>query len=381
MTAAPVVVALAASDAVVEFLAAGGVEVVTLPRLERPVDDMAADLRRTHVDRIAGVVAVSDETVAHAALLNAALGTPGTSPASVALAGDKLAMRSRLAEAGASTIRWAPVASESDVRAVVDELGPVIVKPSEGSASRHVFRVGAAADAVMDALGPLLSRESGWIAEEFLDGPEISVESLSWAGRHDVLAITAKETGPGFVELGHRVPAALPNHLAAEVCTLVAQVLDTLGLDHVVSHTELILTASGPRLVETHPRIGGDRIGRLVELVTGRHPLTSLAHALSGRAPKRQAHDRGSGPGAAAIAFLVAPPGTITAVRGADVAARSRGVVETRLSAVVGDTVGPLTSSADRCGHVIAVARESGEAADLARAAADVIRIETVPAG
>jgi biotin carboxylase len=330
---------------------------------------------------LAGVVAVSDATVADAALLSAALGTPGPSLSSVTLAGDKRAMRDRLEVAGLPNVRWAGVTSLDDVRAVADEVGSVIVKPSEGSASRHVFRVDRGDDAVLEQLAAVIDDEPGWIAEQFLVGPEISVEALSWGGTHHVLAITDKETGPGFVELGHRVPATLTADLTGSVHGLVRDVLDALGFDHVISHTELILTPQGPRVVETHPRMGGDRIGRLVELATGRHPLTSLARALSGRPPTDPAGERGRHRTlAAAIAFVTAPAGTVTAVEGADDAAGSEGVAEARVTVDVGHTVAPVRSSSDRCGHVIATAPDARRAAVLARAAADRIRIETAPA-
>lgn len=375
MDSPPVVVALAASDAVVEFLAGAGVQVVSLPASDRLVEEVAADLIAAYGKSLAGVVAVSDATVALAADLNAALGTPGPSAAAVALAGDKVAMRTRLAETGISTVRWAAVRADTDLRGLVAELGPVIVKPSNGSASRHVFRVdGADDDAVLAEISVSLAHEAAWIAEEFLKGAEISVETLSWAGQHHVLAITAKETGPGFVEFGHHVPAELPGEVVDEIGTMVAGVLDALGIDDTVGHTEFILTDQGPRVVETHPRMGGDRIGRLVELVTARHPLTALASALAGDGFRVLPSS-----GGAAIRFLSAEPGTVDEIGGADAAAQGAGVVEVNLEVALGDMVAPLRSSEDRCGHVIATAPDAHTATERARAAASRIRIVTSP--
>lgn len=375
MDSRPVIVALAATDAVVEFLAGAGVRVVSLPASDQPAEELAADLVAAYGEALAGVVAVSDATVALAATLSSALGTPGPSVASVALAGDKIAMRTRLAESGISTVRWAAVRSETDLRWLVADLGPVIVKPSNGSASRHVFRVdGADDDAVLAEISVALAHEAAWIAEEFLDGPEISVETLSWAGQHHVLAITAKETGPGFVEIGHHVPAELPGEVVDEVGTMVVAVLDALGIDHTVGHTEFILTDQGPRVVETHPRMGGDRIGRLVELVTTRHPLAALATALAGDEFRVL-----PGTGGAAIRFLSAEPGTVEQIGGDDAAAQDSGVVEVNLAIALGDVVAPLRSSADRCGHVIATAPDAHAATERARAAAARIRIVTGP--
>ncbi|MGH3329720.1 MAG: hypothetical protein ACRDPJ_00315, partial [Nocardioidaceae bacterium] len=56
------------------------------------------------------------------------------------------------------------------------------------------------------AVGDLAFADSfdEFLMEEFLDGPEISVETLTFDRRHVVVAVTDKETGgPGFVEIGH----------------------------------------------------------------------------------------------------------------------------------------------------------------------------------
>lgn len=51
----------------------------------------------------------------------------------------------------------------------------------------------------------------GIIAEKFIEGPEVSVEAISWDGQHTILGVTDKITTgyPGFVETGHSMPSAL----------------------------------------------------------------------------------------------------------------------------------------------------------------------------
>jgi biotin carboxylase len=55
------------------------------------------------------------------------------------------------------------------------------------------------------------SADRGVVIEEFVEGPEFSVEILVWNGEPRVLAVTDKVTtgSPNFVETGHSQPTAL----------------------------------------------------------------------------------------------------------------------------------------------------------------------------
>jgi len=59
------------------------------------------------------------------------------------------------------------------------------------------------------------SFENKAVIEEFIDGVEVSVESISWQGKHYVLAITDKITTkePYFVELEHHQPSLIEDDL------------------------------------------------------------------------------------------------------------------------------------------------------------------------
>src|SRR5690606_35094068 len=113
------------------------------------------------------------------------------------------------------------------------------------------------------------------LLEEVLWGTEISVEAVTVAGRTTVVAITDKSVAgpPAFVESGHMVPARLDPRVTAEVEAFTVAALDAIGFTHGVSHTEVMVTEDGPRLVEINPRQGGGHIFELVELVTGTNTL------------------------------------------------------------------------------------------------------------
>ena len=111
------------------------------------------------------------------------------------------------------------------------------------------------------------------IVEEFIEGDEISVECISWQGKHYLLAITDKMTtgAPHFVELQHHQPGNFSAAMQRKIETATFQNLDALGISFGASHSEFKITVDGEIFaIETGARMGGDFIGsHLVPLSTG----------------------------------------------------------------------------------------------------------------
>jgi len=208
------------------------------------------------------------------------------------------------------------------------------------------------------------------LVEEFLDGPEISVETLSDPAGHHVVAVTEKFVGPGFVETGHLVPARIPAADRERAARLAVDTLVAVGLVEGPAHTEIRLTSRGPRVVESHSRPGGDHIDDLVRLACGVDLIRAAVAVALGLSPELAP---GPGTGAAAIGYVVPPPGRVTSLAPLDPPEPGTTTV---LTARVGDVVPPLRRSADRvCGYVIAQAPDAERAA---RACAEAVRRVTV---
>lgn len=110
------------------------------------------------------------------------------------------------------------------------------------------------------------------LAEEFLSGHEVSVEGFSQDGVHSVVAVTDKllgEGGSGFIEAGHSVPARVDEAIRQGIVDLTGRLLDAVGLVEGPSHTEIMITDAGLRIIESHNRAGGDNIPELVRLAYG----------------------------------------------------------------------------------------------------------------
>lgn len=186
---------------------------------------------------------------------------------------DKYRMRSCFVEYGIPGPRFVLFVPEQ--RQELDGFTyPVIVKPTDRSGSLGVEKVEKREElqeAVERARQEAFSGEV--IIEEFVKGREISVEAISWQGKHYILAITDKVTtgAPFFVELEHHQPSSLPAEIQEKVRDIVLKALSALHIGFGASHSELKIDAGGRiKVIEIGARMGGDFIGSdLVHLSTG----------------------------------------------------------------------------------------------------------------
>ncbi|WP_328884288.1 ATP-grasp domain-containing protein [Streptomyces sp. NBC_00299] len=327
------------------------------------LDALLPEVERLHsVLGFDGVVTSCDYYLPTVARIAGRLGLPGPGPEAVENACRKDATRRVLADAGLPGPRFAVHEEWADLARAAQEIGyPLVVKPVDLCAGMFVRRVddeGQLAEAVralsafpVNARGQ--RRTPAVLLEELLDGPEVSVETVSYAGAVHMVGVTDKSIGaaPAFVETGHMFPAALSlaDIEAAEQTTLGA--LKALGLtDGVVAHTEIKLTSVGPRVVEVNPRPAGNRITELVRHVTGIDLAAACVDVALGRRPDLRRTDTGLR--SAAIGFLVPErAGTLEALDGHQLTDLP-GVLEVQL-AEPGKVVKAAGSNNEYLGHVM----------------------------
>ncbi|MEV6998058.1 ATP-grasp domain-containing protein [Streptomyces sp. NPDC093982] len=327
------------------------------------LDALLPEVERLHsVLGFDGVITSCDYYLPTVARIAGRLGLPGPGPEAVENACRKDATRRVLADAGLPGPRFAVHEEWADLARAAQEIGyPLVVKPVDLCAGMFVRRVddeGQLGEAVralsafpVNARGQ--RRTPAVLLEELLDGPEVSVETVSYAGAVRMVGVTDKSIGaaPAFVETGHMFPAALSlaDIEAAEQTTLGA--LKALGLtDGVVAHTEIKLTSAGPRVVEVNPRPAGNRITELVRHVTGIDLAAACVDVALGRRPDLRRTDTGLR--SAAIGFLVPErAGTLETLDGHQLADLP-GVLEVQL-AEPGKVVKAAGSNNEYLGHVM----------------------------
>ena len=219
-----------------------------------------------------------------------ALGKPCNPPITDRIATNKFAMREALAAAGVPCPGFRAVDGVPAEADLADLRYPLIVKPTDRSGSRGIYKVRDYAElcrAVPAAIEPSFEKRA--VIEEFLEGEEFSCESVSFAGEHHFLALTKKHTtgAPHFIETGHDEPADLPPETQAAIFGHIRRGLDALHIETGAAHAEFMLRPDGGvRLVEIGARMGGDCIGSdLVYLSTGIDFVGAVIAAACGEAP------------------------------------------------------------------------------------------------
>lgn len=266
--------------------------------IEADLDDweaVEAALRRQHARRpVDAVLSVRDSYVPLAAYLAERLEVRGLALRAALNCHDKSRMRSALHGAGLPNPRYAVVSDPQETSGVAAAVGfPAMVKLARGAGGAGV-RLCHDGQELQAAVTELSERRPGvdLVVEEFLDGPEYAVQTVTVDGRTEVLSVLAEHVGPPprFAETGYDFPAGLAAADETALLSLVVSSLDVLGMDNGIAHVQARLTAEGPRIVEVNPRPPGGMLSRVSEVVSGVSLLEAAVCAALGRpVPRRPA--------------------------------------------------------------------------------------------
>jgi len=206
---------------------------------------------------------------------------------------DKARQRERFRAEGVPSARFHLAGTMAEAVAAAETIGyPVVVKPRGRAASVAVQIVRSEAE-LRAAFDFARSSENVSIAdglvlvEEFLVGEEISVDCWVLDGRVEPYVIALKRTDypPFFEEVAHVAGKVLDSETEAAVRDVVIRANNALGIDRTVTHTELMLTADGPKVIEVNGRLGGELIPRLAEIAI---PGLSIGDVLGAVATGRE---------------------------------------------------------------------------------------------
>ncbi|MFE1197248.1 ATP-grasp domain-containing protein [Streptomyces olivaceoviridis] len=240
---------------------------------------------------LTGVFTWTEWYLVSVARLARQLGLPTNAPEVMQACRNKATSRALFARHGVPSAASVSVRTVAEAEAAAGRIGyPAVLKPAAHAASIGVIRADtpeqltAAYEFADKAAGQ--GREStSVLVEEYLDGPEVSVECVTYRGETTVVAVTRKTVSdpPYFEELAHSVDAGDP--LLHVVAPAARAAVRALGITAGVSHVEMRLVDGRPRLVEVNGRIAGDMIGHLVQLATGIDLPRAAADIACDRAP------------------------------------------------------------------------------------------------
>jgi biotin carboxylase len=260
-----------------------------------PYDAAAMVAAARSLPAVDGVLCWDELKMLTSAALAGELGLPGGDPGMIERCRDKHLTRTALAAAGVPQPASRAVTSVDDALRAADAIGyPVVVKPRALGASLGVTGVRGPEDVLAAyelARGVTEDgvpyHEAGVLVEEWLDGPEISVDCVCVGGRVTPLFAARKISGfpPYFEEVGHWVDGADPLQNDPTLATVLRAAHEALGFTDGCTHTELRLMPDGPKIIEVNCRLGGDLIPYLGLLATGIDPGRAAVEVACGRQP------------------------------------------------------------------------------------------------
>jgi biotin carboxylase len=295
------------------------------------------------------------------------------SAATAALATNKQRQRAALEAAGV------PQPSSRVLSGLEEGLPvPCVVKAPDRQGQRGLALVRSAEElrpAIESAIDA--SRNGSCLVEEWVDGPELTVNAFSVDGRFSPLTVTDRLTAesPAFgVALAHVWPS---EHDTAAVVAAAERAVAALGIRHGPSYTQVRLGSAGPRVVEVAARLGGGHDAELCAAALG-VDLNGLAiaAALGEPIPPIEPRPRGG----ACVRFVVAPAGMLESLGGLERAAAVEGVRWARFYRNAGYVFVPLRRGADRAGAVLATGADAAEALERADRAIACLRFATADA-
>ena len=328
-------------------------------------EKMLALARAEKIDAV--IHPCSEVSMAVMGRINDELGLSGIGRETALKATNKHLMREAFKAYGAPSPRsWCTTSADEAWKIFRDSMRTAaILKPSRNSGSRGIAKVTRALSetSFKNLYGRALkeSRDASVMIEQFIEGPEFSVEIIVWQGVPHVLSVTDKKTtgAPYFVELGHNQPSLFPEETVKAVAEAACSGVKALGLDSCAAHAEVKVQNGEPFLMEIGARLGGDFISTtLVQLSTGIDMVAAAISVAFGEAPDLTPK---TAPQGVCIRYFAPNPGRLKAIQNQEILHHPE-VFDAELYRKPGDVIPPVRSSTDRSGHVIVTAPGAAEA-------------------
>lgn len=317
------------------------------------------------------VLALNDAGVLPAVYANKQRGLKCYDPEEVKYFTDKGYMRERWKAFGVAQPKFEVCTNSEEISVAAHRIGfPCIVKPCMMWGSRGVSKVNHSGDipfATKFAMDN--ARGARYIVEEFMSGPEVSVEGLFKDGKAYILAKADKELQQHDnyrVTIQINYEAALPVDVLNEIDALVSKAGQAMGFESGALHAECMVTPEGVKMIEMAGRPGGGHIfGAIVEAVSGVSMPQALTQILLGVEidPSAQAQ-RG-----ACYKFFNAPEGVFQSLENMENAKEMPGIIDIGFTMAAGTEVRTMDHGANRPGYIVSQGSDRAEAISIAEAA------------
>ncbi|GAB4182633.1 MAG: ATP-grasp domain-containing protein [Wenzhouxiangellaceae bacterium] len=234
---------------------------------------------------IAYVVCGSEYGVELTDQLAQRLALPGNNATLAHCRRDKFAMHTQLIRHGIPCGRVYRATTPAVARRLYarSNLPVMVVKPLDSAGSEDVYicrdahQVAEAAHRILGKTNLMQAQNHSVLLQEYLEGDEYVINTVSADGQHYVCDLwrSGKRRVDGERLIYDYETLLSPQHsLVGELMAYTRQVLDSLGITWGPAHSELILTAAGPRLLETAGRVSGLANPAALDRATGHNQIS-----------------------------------------------------------------------------------------------------------
>lgn len=344
------------------------------------IESVMSAAKKHNIDAI--MTLASDMPIMTVAKVSKKLGLVGVDLDTAIKATNKSKMRESLKSFGVPVPLFYKVDSLDKcikaVNKIKDKGYKCILKPADNSGSRGIVLLPDFNEKTINIAynySKNNSRNKIVMVEEFMEGPEVSVETISVDGKCNIIQITDKITtgAPYFVEMGHSQPSQLPDSIKDKIKEITIAANKAIGIISGPSHTEIKITQNGPKIVEIGARLGGDNITtHLTPLSTGVDMVESCIKIALGEKPDiRIKYDKAS-----AIRYFDQSHGRIKSIRGVEEASKLPGIIQISIIHGKDHIINGIKSSSDRVGFVIGQADDCKGAISTVIKALSLIKID-----
>ncbi|MCW7457771.1 alpha-hydroxy-acid oxidizing protein [Leptospira bandrabouensis] len=327
---------------------------------------------------IHGVITAGTDASMTVAAVASALQLPGIRFVDAEAASNKVKMRQRLKEFGMPIPRFAAVWSLLDAKEALDSLTfPLVMKPADNMGARGVIKVNHKDDLPSAFRHAKRFCPTGeLILEEYMEGPELSVDALAFQGQIRMTGIADRiiEREPYFIEVGHNMPSAMPKEILDEVERVMAGGMRALGIHLGAGKGDIKVTKDGVKIGEIAARLSGGFMSAFTYPLSTGVNLNRAALLISlGETPdnldpvlNRVSIERS----------LLSKPGKLISIGGVEEIKKIDGVSEVFIQSKPGDIIKEPTNNIDKSGHVIIVADDLKDAEVVFEKVKQTIRFE-----
>jgi biotin carboxylase len=323
---------------------------------------------------LGGVFTAGTDFSASVAWVTEKLGLPGIPYEAALNASDKERMRRCFREAQVSSPDFLVIQDLPPLDLDLPFAFPVVVKPVDNMGARGCRRADSFKELRIASKEALRASRSGRaIIEEYMSGPEYSVDALIYGGKVHICGFADRIISfpPYFVEMGHTIPADLDRKTRDSLIDVFIRGVQALGLTHGAAKGDVKLSSRGPMIGEIAARLsGGYMSGWTYPYASGVEPTRGAIFAALGKTPEGLKPVKNW---TSAERAFVSIPGRVQGIFGVDTVRNMEYIKDLFMRVEPGSKVRFPKSNIGKCGNVISAAPSRTEAADAAERAARII--------